>query len=160
MHEVAALTERRSAEGKEARKKYRAKYGKDYTHYRDKELVERNDGKANCLVTCQAKESYIKIKPVALRNRGEGRKPEYNKTKKANALTTVQTDSMVEEGVAIRKLTPVECERLQGVPDGYTLAPHPVFKGKPMSNAQRYKTLGNAFNVDVVAHILSFIKDR
>jgi len=49
----------------------------------------------------------------------------------------------------IRKLTPIECERLQGLPDNYT---------EGISNTQRYKCLGNAFNVDVVAHILSFIK--
>jgi len=49
----------------------------------------------------------------------------------------------------IRKLTPIECERLQGLPDNYT---------EGVLNTQRYKCLGNAFNVDVVAHILSFIK--
>jgi len=48
----------------------------------------------------------------------------------------------------IRKLTPVECERLQGLPDNYT---------EGISNTQRYKCCGNAFNVDVVAHILKFI---
>lgn len=48
----------------------------------------------------------------------------------------------------IRKLTPIECERLQGLPDNYT---------EGISNTQRYKTLGNAFNVDVVAHILKYI---
>lgn len=48
----------------------------------------------------------------------------------------------------VRKLTPIECERLQGLPDNYTAL---------ISNTQRYKCLGNAFNVDVVAHILSFI---
>lgn len=47
-----------------------------------------------------------------------------------------------------RKLHPIECERLQGLPDNYT---------EGISNTQRYKTLGNAFNVDVLAHILSFI---
>lgn len=88
------------------------------------------------------------IKPVALRNRGEGKKPEYNKTDKANALTTVQTDSMVEENTIIRKLTPIECERLQCLPDNYT---------EGISYTQRYKCLGNAFNVDVVAHILKHI---
>ncbi len=48
----------------------------------------------------------------------------------------------------IRKLTPVECERLQGLPDNYTAW---------ISNTQRYKCLWNAFNVDVISHILSFI---
>lgn len=52
------------------------------------------------------------------------------------------------DGENWRKITPVECERLQGLPDNYT---------EGISNTQRYKTLGNAFNVDVVAHILSFI---
>ena len=49
----------------------------------------------------------------------------------------------------IRKLTPIECERLQGLPDNYT-------EGIP--NTQRYKCLGNAFNVDVIVHILKYIE--
>lgn len=48
----------------------------------------------------------------------------------------------------IRKLTPIECERLQGLPDDYTTG---------ISNTQRYKCLGNAFNVDVVATIFGGI---
>lgn len=95
-----------------------------------------------------AKTGLYMIKPVALRNRGKGKQPEYNGTGKANAMTTVQTDSMVANGENIRRLTPIECERLQGLPDNYT---------NGVSNSQRYKMLGNAFNVDVVAHILSFI---
>lgn len=46
----------------------------------------------------------------------------------------------------IRKLTPIECERLQGLPDDYTAG---------ISKSQRYKCLGNAFNVDVISVILS-----
>ncbi len=44
----------------------------------------------------------------------------------------------------IRKLTPTECERLQGFPDGWT---------EGVSDTQRYKTLGNAVTVNVVAEI-------
>ncbi|MBO7183950.1 MAG: DNA cytosine methyltransferase, partial [Bacteroidales bacterium] len=46
----------------------------------------------------------------------------------------------------IRKLTPVECERLQTLPDGYTRA---------VSNAQRYKGLGNGWTAEVIIHILN-----
>ena len=48
-----------------------------------------------------------------------------------------------------RKLTPVECERLQTFPDEYT---------EGVSNTQRYKMLGNGFTVDVIAHILSGLR--
>lgn len=113
--------------------------------------VYSEDGKSVALSALgggQGAKTGLYAIPVALRNRGEGKKPEYNGTDKANSLTTVQTDSMVEKQMKIRKLTPIECERLQGLPDNYT---------EGVSNTQRYKALGNAFNVDVVAHILSFL---
>ena len=50
----------------------------------------------------------------------------------------------LDEGTTWRKLTPVECERLQTVPDGYT---------NHVSNTQRYKMLGNGWTVDVVKHL-------
>lgn len=46
----------------------------------------------------------------------------------------------------IRKLTPVECERLQTLPDGYT---------KAVSDAQRYKGLGNGWTAEIIIHILN-----
>ncbi len=49
----------------------------------------------------------------------------------------------------IRKLTPVECERLQTWPDNYT---------KGVSDTQRYKIIGNGWTADVIAHIFSFMK--
>ncbi len=45
----------------------------------------------------------------------------------------------------IRKLTPIECERLQSLPDNYT---------EGVSNSQRYKALGNGFNCKVIEHII------
>ena len=86
---------------------------------------------------------------------------EVRKTSKIPCLTTVQKDSVVSrmdtgrypgaydsltEGVHYRKLTPVECERLQTVPDNYT---------NHVSNTQRYKMLGNGWTVDVIVHILT-----
>ena len=65
---------------------------------------------------------------------------------KTNSLTTVQKDNVVVgEGRTYRKLTPIECERLQTVPDNYTAH---------VSNTQRYKMLGNGFTVEVIKHIL------
>lgn len=49
----------------------------------------------------------------------------------------------------IRKLTPLECERLQTLPDNYT---------QGISNTQRYKCIGNGWTVDVIAHIFSFLE--
>ena len=49
-----------------------------------------------------------------------------------------------EDLITYRKLTPIECERLQTVPDNYTAH---------VSNTQRYKMLGNGWTVDVIAHI-------
>lgn len=65
---------------------------------------------------------------------------------KSYTLTTVLKDCYVTDDLVIRKLTPVECERLQTVPDNYTIA---------ASTSQRYKMLGNAWTVDVIVHILS-----
>ena len=48
------------------------------------------------------------------------------------------------ELVKIRRLTPLECERLQGFPDGWTLG----------SDSQRYKQCGNAITVNVVEHVV------
>ena len=55
-----------------------------------------------------------------------------------------------------RNLTPLECERLQTVPDGYTK--YGMFASdedeKPISNTQRYKMLGNGWTVAVISHIM------
>lgn len=51
------------------------------------------------------------------------------------------------QGMAVRRLTPVECERLQGFPDGWTAAP---YRGKPAADGPRYKALGNSMAVPVM----------
>jgi len=68
---------------------------------------------------------------------------------KCPTLTTMQGGHR-EPKIAVddlhwRKLTPLECERLQTVPDGYT---------EGVSNTQRYKMLGNGWTVDVISHIM------
>jgi site-specific DNA-cytosine methylase len=84
---------------------------------------------------------------------------------KSGTLTTVDKDNVLSDNepgrypdayndkkLSWRKLTPLECERLQTVPDGYTLV---MEDGKQkVSNSQRYKMLGNGWTVDVITHIL------
>ncbi len=53
-------------------------------------------------------------------------------------------------GWCVRRLMPVECERLQGMPDHYTLVP---YRGKPASDAPRYRAIGNSMAVPCVAWI-------
>jgi DNA (cytosine-5)-methyltransferase 1 len=57
------------------------------------------------------------------------------------------------DGYRIRRLTPIECERLQGFPDQHTAYGNYDGEVKPMSNTQRYKQCGNAVTVDVVAAV-------
>jgi site-specific DNA-cytosine methylase len=79
-----------------------------------------------------------------------------NMKDKSNCLTAANYDYMryehsdKEQEVYWRKLTPVECERLQTVPDNYT---------NHVSNSQRYKMLGNGWTIEVICHILKKIKD-
>ena len=51
----------------------------------------------------------------------------------------------VAQGWAVRRLTPTECERLQGFPDNFTSVPH---RGKPAADGPRYKALGNSMAVN------------
>lgn len=81
--------------------------------------------------------------------KGQGGKGHLFKTDgKSYSLDTAagQTAQMYN---SIRRLTPIECERLQTVPDNYTAG---------VSDSQRYKMLGNGWTVDVIAHIFSYLK--
>ena len=94
---------------------------------------------------------------------------------KTNSLTTVQKDNVLvdEEKLYWRNLTPLECERLQTVPDGYTEmgtfiqdadydkqwdnvfnVTYTEHNTKLISNTQRYKMLGNGWTVAVISHIM------
>lgn len=76
----------------------------------------------------------------------------YNTEFKCATLTAVSgggQEKKAYNGKGVRKLTPLEYERLQTVPDNYTSI---------LSDSQRYKTLGNGWTVDVIAHILGGLK--
>jgi DNA-cytosine methyltransferase len=69
---------------------------------------------------------------------------------KTNTLTSVQKDNLVMEVQSrIRRLTPTEYARLQTIPEWYKWG---------CSDTQQYRMLGNGWTVDVIAHILSFLK--
>ena len=69
---------------------------------------------------------------------------ELNTEGTTNTLTSVAKDNLWIEGTRIRRLTPVECERLQAFPDGWT---------DGISDTQRYKCLGNAVTTSVITAI-------
>jgi DNA (cytosine-5)-methyltransferase 3A len=82
------------------------------------------------------------ITPSRINKRQNGQR--FSKGQKFYTLTAQDQHGILIEGY-IRKLTPTECERLQTVPDGYTIG---------VSNTQRYKMLGNGFTVDIICHLL------
>lgn len=72
---------------------------------------------------------------------------------KTNCLTTVQKDNLVlvdNGNFRIRRLTPTECARLQTVPEWY------IWDG--ISDTQRYKMLGNGWNIETIKHIFKYIE--
>lgn len=113
------------------------------------QLNIHKDEKSNCVVS-----SYSdKLNMVAIAYAPWSREFETQGWKEDKSPTICARDykdpKIVSTWVSIRKLTPEECERLQTLPDKYT---------EGVSNTQRYKALWNWRTVDVIAHILSFIK--
>ena len=121
----------------------------------------RNDGKSNCLTTVQ-KDSLI-CKPVRIGEYGKGGQGQRiysvhgkSVTLSANgggqgAKTGLYKIDLPDGDYIIRKLTPVEAERLQTLPDNYTAG---------ISDTQRYKCIGNAWTVDVIAHIFKGLEGK
>jgi DNA (cytosine-5)-methyltransferase 3A len=113
-------------------------------------------------------------KPVSLSANGGGRGAKtrlycISSTQKHATITTEKSSPMVSamgmggghvpmiasDDTQIRKLTPTECLRLQSMPDDYF--DKALYKGKAISNTQRYKMCGNAFNKEVIVHILKHL---
>ena len=71
----------------------------------------------------------------------------------SDVFNTINTNSnasgptVMQPNMQVRRLTPRECERLQGFPDDWTLVPH---RGKPAADGPRYKAIGNSWAVPVV----------
>ena len=142
---VQSYREVRTDEAKAMRKMVRQQTGKDHTPFRAKKLEPRKDGKVGTVTPSLNKDHEISIE------KSHPLKANYYKSSRANfendrskggkfSATGVQ-----QEDLTWRKLTPLECERLQTVPDNYT---------NHVSNTQRYKMLGNGWTVEVIKHIL------
>jgi len=143
----------------------RGRYDKDGKIKQQLEL--RPDDKTNSLTTVQKDNVVVRVPELkagfgACIQVGEADlkghdiiKRVYSRKGKAPTLTTMggghREPKVIVDELTWRKLTPLECERLQTVPDGYT---------EGVSNTQRYKMLGNGWTVDVVAHILKGIKQK
>ena len=126
----------------------------------EQHIEVREDGKSNCLTTVQ-KDSLV-CSPVRVGHYGKGGQGQRiysvvgkSVTLSANgggqgAKTGLYKIDLPDGDYVIRKLTPVEAERLQTLPDNYTAG---------ISNTQRYKCIGNGWTVDVIAHILGGLRN-
>lgn len=88
------------------------------------------------------------ITPDRVEKRQNGQR--FNDGQKFYTLTATDKHGVLIEGY-IRKLTPIECERLQTLPDNYT---------EGVSDNQRYKMLGNAWTTDVIAYIFKNLRQE
>ena len=123
------------------------------------QLETRDDDKSNALTTVQKDSIVVSTKPNQINpsKKASGKQPYmqdrvFHEEGKSHALTASFADR-TNVGTSVddlhwRKLTPLECERLQTVPDNYT---------NHVSNTQRYKMLGNGWTIEVIAHILKGI---
>lgn len=112
--------------------------------------VYHPDGKAPTLTTMQGGHREPKVAMLQRSrgfNKGGVTMREKSPTLSSNSW---EQNNFVSENRQWRKLTPLECERLQTVPDGYT---------EGVSNTQRYKMLGNGWTVDVITHIFGGINN-
>ena len=122
--------------------------------------VYSEDGKSPTVNTCQGGNREPKVLAGAYRARSidkDGNRVSWKETKpkqmlelrkdsKSNSVTSVQKDNVLtQDEVYWRKLTPLECERLQTVPDNYT---------NHVSNSQRFRMLGNGWTIEVIKGIL------
>lgn len=127
-------------------------------------LPESKCIKLSDIIESEVEDKYFEIPKNTVRKNekkwqwdtsGKGYQSQQDRATHISQQSTTLPSSRTEDkckifyGETVRKLTPIECERLQSLPDNYT---------EGVSNTQRYKVLGNAFNKEVVKHILSFIK--
>lgn len=134
---------------------------------RFKRLEVRNDGKLNALTTTLTDSvvcSPIRVGEIGAGGQGNRIYSVHGKTiaLMANgggrgAKVGLYKIDLPDGDYVVRKLTPIEAERCQTLPDNYTaFGINDIGKTVNISNTQRYKCIGNGWTVDTIAHILSF----
>lgn len=116
--------------------------------------LSRNDGKTYCLDTMNTNAVEVReVKQLSTNNKSNGGTQPYQQDRIYDvngispALSIDSRPSMINTS-RIRRLTPIECERLQTVKDNYT---------NYVSDSQRYKMLGNGWTIEVISHIFKYI---
>lgn len=145
----------RTDEAKAIRKESMAN-GKDYTPFQAKEITGLDFEKMNTLTTVTSKDNLVmQLNPSTESN---GCQPyQQNRIYDTDGISPALMAQMscgthaIQHERKIRRLTPLECERLQTVKDGYTSV---------ASDSQRYRMLGNGWTVDVIAYIFGFMKQE
>ena len=133
---------------------------------RGKRLEVRGDGKLNALTTVQTDSvvcTPVRVGHFATGGQGNRIYSVHGKTVSLmahgggrGAKTGLYKIDLPDGDYTIRKLTPIEAERCQTLPDDYTaLGTDDSDKEVKISNTQRYKAIGNGWTVDVIAHILA-----
>jgi site-specific DNA-cytosine methylase len=111
--------------------------------------LSRTDGKTYCLDTGNTNAVEIRGGDFrydeGFRWRENGKSP----TLCLGSENGLSGNALAQINSHIRRLTPIECERLQTVKDNYT---------NHVSDSQRYKMLGNGWTVEVITHIFKYIK--
>ena len=154
---TAILTPKRTEFGNAIRKEY--ENGTIETQRKNiQQLEPRNDGKTNCLTSVQKDNLVREVKQISTNNKSNGGTQPYQQDRiyDVNGISPALqsqlcTGSTMINTSRIRRLTPIECERLQTVKDNYT---------NHVSDSQRYKMIGNGWTVDVIVHILNYLKTQ
>ena len=110
--------------------------------YEPKSAFEENWAESevkNALRAGASKSSHAIVAPTLSASNNPSRSPQ-------SSEITAQIDAMVQATATVRRLTPTECERLQGFPDGWT---------DGQADSHRYKQMGNAVAVPVVSWIVN-----
>jgi DNA (cytosine-5)-methyltransferase 1 len=128
-------------------------------------VLGRNNGQENAVMVMENQRGEFRTddieQPATLALRGRGGAPQLETRSDGTANTLLTPNGgrggmgvgAIAKGMEVRRLTPVECERLQGFPDNYTRIPWRNKTPEQCPDGPRYKALGNSMAVPVMRWI-------